>query len=725
MRKTVFTLFTALLLCVSAVYAQNINNCATGEYTKALSEVNPQMFEAARQAFESNWQAYEKANAGKNSFGKKGDKIIIPVVVHVFHDYGPENLSDAQVNKIISDLNKYYNADPTLVAGVRPVFQPFIANCNFEFRLARKDPNGNCTNGIVRVQTPLTYKANNAIKALSTWDTKRYLNIWTAREVYSNGRAVGGFAQLAYSGLPSTDGLLVVATQALNGNTVSHEIGHSMGLLHPFEGSESDSCSNGDGVDDTPRTYFLYAAGSVNSGRPDSCAHPNFNTCGNETPDYPDQQENIMDYFGGSCAGVMFTLGQEARMRYCIENYRAKLVSQENLVSTGVLDPIASCAPIAAFGLRAGSLNTFGRSVCKGTGINFVDQSYNGTPTSWEWNFGDGATPATSTAQNPANVVYSTTGSKTVTLKVTNAQGENTQTYTNVITVVEPSVLNYHAYIPDYPITTEGWEFWGDNAGINWKITDRGVFSGERSIMLQGNNSPVFTMFGKQYSVVSPYFDLSSGASPYISFKYAFARNFYPGSTTSATNDELSIQGSTDCGLSWKNVRATLDASALSTIASTALAYSVNFIPVNASVGTGGQWKQVSVNLASEFRKPNVRFRIMFESGGGNNLYLDEIRIGQNTGLNELTAQDIALNIYPNPFSTTAVVAYSLPRTDNVSVEVFDLVGKKITTLFEGKQAEGAQQVSFDRTQYGLSTGMYFVKINIGNSGITQKVLVN
>lgn len=722
MRKTIFTLFTAFLLYGGTVGAQNISNCATEEYTEMLKEANPQAFEADRQEFEQGWRNYAATQPTKQQLGKKAEKIIIPVVFHIFHDYGSENLTDAQVAKILSDLNKYYNADASLVSGVRAVFQGDIANCNFEFRLARKDPNGNCTNGIVRVQTNLTYKANNAIKELSTWDTKRYLNIWTAKEVFSNGRAVGGYAQLAYSGMSSTDGLLVVATQALNGNTVAHEIGHSMGLLHPFEGSESDSCSNGDGVDDTPRTYFRYAVGGVNSGRGNFCGDSTYNSCGNEDPDKPDMQENIMDYFDGPCSGVMFTLGQEARMRFCIETYRSKLVSQENLVSTGVLDPVSACAPIAAFGLRSGSVNTLGRNICTGVAVNFVDQSYNGTPTSWEWNFGDGATPGTSTSQNPTGVSYSTPGLKTVTLKVTNAQGTDTKTFTSAVNVITPVQLTYHAYGPDYPTTTEGWELTGDDKGVNWRVSDVGVFSGERSLMLPANNA-LATMFGKQYIITSPFYDISNASNPYFSFKYAFARNYYPGSSSSATLDNMKVQISSNCGLTWDDIRS-INENSIGTITSP-LNYTVNFVPVNQTTGTGGQWKLVNVNVTSTFKKANVRFRILFESGGGNNLYIDEIQMGQNTGLKELSAEEIGLSIFPNPFSASATINYTLPKSDNVNIEVFDLVGKKITTLFNGKQAEGAQNVTFDRTQFGLSTGMYFVKINVGNSFITQKVMVN
>lgn len=69
-------------------------------------------------------------------------------------------------------------------------------------------------------------------------------------------------------------------------------------------------------------------------------------------------------------------------------------------------------------------------SVCAGATVTFTDQSAN-NPTSWAWNFGDGAT---STDQNPTHA-YATAGTYTVTLVATNDFGEDTETKTNYITV--------------------------------------------------------------------------------------------------------------------------------------------------------------------------------------------------------------------------------------------------------------------------------------------------
>lgn len=69
-----------------------------------------------------------------------------------------------------------------------------------------------------------------------------------------------------------------------------------------------------------------------------------------------------------------------------------------------------------------------------GQPVSFTDNSSN-SPSSWSWNFGAGASPGTSTAQNPANISYTTTGLKTVSLKASNIWGSNTKTKTDYINV--------------------------------------------------------------------------------------------------------------------------------------------------------------------------------------------------------------------------------------------------------------------------------------------------
>jgi PKD repeat protein len=102
-----------------------------------------------------------------------------------------------------------------------------------------------------------------------------------------------------------------------------------------------------------------------------------------------------------------------------------------------------SCGPTHVVALTSGTcllgtasipdFTVSSTSVCKNKTLSFTDLSTN-SPTSWSWTF-DGATPSTSTAQNPTGIKYTSVGSHEVTLTATNSSGSDTETKSGYITV--------------------------------------------------------------------------------------------------------------------------------------------------------------------------------------------------------------------------------------------------------------------------------------------------
>ncbi|MFN3562215.1 MAG: S8 family peptidase [Chloroherpetonaceae bacterium] len=89
-----------------------------------------------------------------------------------------------------------------------------------------------------------------------------------------------------------------------------------------------------------------------------------------------------------------------------------------------------------------------------------------------------------------------------------------------------------------------------------------------------------------------------------------------------------------------------------------------------------------------------------------------------------LVPKDFALHQnYPNPFNPTTVISYNLPRDHVVKLEVFDVMGKKIATLFEAQQPAGVHQFVFDAQRFGLSSGMYFYRLQAGAFVQTRKMI--
>ena len=94
--------------------------------------------------------------------------------------------------------------------------------------------------------------------------------------------------------------------------------------------------------------------------------------------------------------------------------------------------------------------------------IRFTDTSTGG-PTGWEWNFGDGANPATANTQGPHDVSYSTPGFKTISLTATNGNGDDLETKNNYIQVFVRTP--YYSTNSGDPTDRNNWNSQPDGSG--------------------------------------------------------------------------------------------------------------------------------------------------------------------------------------------------------------------------------------------------------------------
>lgn len=77
---------------------------------------------------------------------------------------------------------------------------------------------------------------------------------------------------------------------------------------------------------------------------------------------------------------------------------------------------------------------------------------------------------------------------------------------------------------------------------------------------------------------------------------------------------------------------------------------------------------------------------------------------------------------YPNPFNPMTVIGYDLPVDGQVSLKVYDILGREALTLFEGFGKAGYHEVTLDASD--LASGLYFYRLTAGSFTDVKKLVV-
>jgi len=635
---------------------------------------------------------------------------IIPVVFHILYETSADDISDAQVIDAINILNRDWrrrNADTTEVI---PEFKKLIADSKIEFRLATKDPNGNCTTGIEHIYSYTTNSGGENCK-FDQWPRDKYLNIWVVKNIGSGLYSAAGYANLpsAVAGVYSVwDGVVmdnsyvgsIGTSSVFTSRGLNLEIAHYLGLHHPWGTSTIGTVCGDDGIADTPVTkgWLKCPSSPQNAKVCDTSVVENY--------------QNFMEY---SFCNLMFTPGQVAYMYQTLNSPvsgRNNLSTPANLAATGIdsasLAAPPLCPPVADF-------TAYKNFVCKGGTTTFFDHSWRSMPTSWLWTF-ENAAPATSTSANPT-VTFNKVGPQKVTLVVSNAAGSDTLTENNFI-VVYPDSANYSGVFSedfennDFNVDTLWTVEHTRNPGPVWTLTDSASFSGTHSIMLDMSEAPDL---GYPATFVTPTFNLSKcvQGTAQLSFKYSCATS---APDTSSIDEVLNIYSSFGCGL-WV-LRKTIKGLALANTG-----YSLDpYVPSSSS-----SWTSFSYNLPAPALGGAQRFKFEYISGTySNNIYIDDINISAAIlGVNEIQNYFFDLNVFPNPANGNpdVTINYTLSSSEKVRLSLVDMVGREIVVSDE-QQSAGKKSFVLDRNAFNLKPGIYLVKVSNGSSYSTQKLLL-
>jgi len=703
-------LFTSLciLFVVPNLVAQEHLNCGTQEMINKQWTQNPHL--------EKEW---------KNTFGGSTEKeddttiFIIPVVFHILHEYGTENISDAQVQSAMDILNRDYRLLNSDTSDVIQDFKHLYADAKIEFRLARLDPNGNCTNGIDRIYTHLTNNADDNSK-INQWNRANYLNIWVVNTIGQAG--VSGYTyypNITNGTMSSIDGVLMkhqyvgsIGTGSINlSRILGHEIAHYLNLPHPNATIIDSSTGCGDdGIADTPITAGTYYNCDM-VGPWDFCT--------------PGVNENFQNYMVHSYCTRMFTIGQVAHMRAALQSthgQRNELTTPQAHAATGIDFTSPACIPIADF-------NAFNKTPCVGTSVSFRDASYNAPVTSYEWIFQDG-NPATSSIQHPL-VTFTTPGYKTITLVVANATGSDTLIREQYIRVNDtwgdftgPKMLDLN----DANSHPEWFHI--ENPGDNWAKFHYNTTNGKggggcfklnnyKNITGLPTTHPdanYYNQLGEAKDrLITPSYDLRFTTGATLSFDYSYATS---AQSIGEITELLNIAYSNNCGSTWTQIGGF--GMTGTELVTSGLAFNGEFVPTSEN-----QWATKILNIPSNALAAKTMFRLTFNaSDKSNNLYIDNINI-QGTGFagfNDFAATN-ALLISPNPVvsGNNLKIEYTA-LNEPVTFTLRNLQGAEVLNMVRN---ETNQFVSFD-LEIGnqLPASYYFLEVKSTRAITVQKIVV-
>ena len=695
-KKIILVVSLTFLFTLFSKAQEGLVKCHTYEMQDAYFNAHPERVQQAK------WLKQQMLIKAKQleavGLPKDGDPYIIPVVFHVVHVNGPENITVNQIEDAIKVMNLDFSASSVGIESVNDEFEDIIGDVGIEFRLAKLDPDGNCTNGIVRTVSDVTnYGGENLKEASPIWDRSKYMNIWVCKSIASGAAGYTYYPSTLAGDFGETNDGIVVRYDYVGSigesnfgrsQTLSHEVGHWIDLPHLWgstnEPGLESNCESDDDIADTPNTIGWTTCNT--SGQ----------TCGSL-----DNVQNFMEY---SFCGRMFTEGQKVRMISALTSAvaeRNNLWTEENLSETGVLLEDQLCA--VDFAANA-------NTICSGNTIEFLDYSHSGIAER-SWIF-EGGSPATSSEYNPT-ITYNEPGTYSVSLLVSDSSGsqltEVKESYIHVLDTGTISLpfsesfvqMNEFSEFPENDLFVEN--VFGEDY---WEISDQTGSSDDYSAVFRGDDTQSETVL--KSAIVSKTFQLSNvGDNPVFTFKRAAARS------SQSSSGELWVFISKDCGDLW-SLRKAFDEGDM---------YTTSNISPGEYLPADEDWVEEEIgNIISVFHNETFRIRFEYRGTNGGTVYIDDINVYDPQVLNIAyrSAPELDFSIYPNPSSGRISLELSEELLPIESISVRDLSGRVVFR----ESPTYKSKTSFDLNLGSLSKGIYLVEIKNPIGVSAKKVMI-
>ncbi len=702
-----FSIIIFLFAFTTAPTSLAQERCATVEQTNRLFQriQQKQQTDAFEQRVKENTLNKAEAYATQRT---QAEPYRIPIVVHVIHNDEPvgigTNISDEQILSQIKVLNNDFrrmNSD----ANLTPLsFAGVAGQLDIEFVMARQDPTGQSTSGIIRKKgnkSGYILSDEVSLKAESYWPAKDYLNIWVC-----NQTDFLGYAQFPVSTLPglepyqntiaATDGVVItynafgsiddgnfnLLTRFNKGRTLTHEVGHFLGLRHIW-GDNSNCNTTTDYVDDTPRQN------DDTNGCP---SHP-ATSCSNTK-----MFQNYLDYTNDACMNL-FTAGQVSRMEIILNDLR---IPRRNslLTSLGLQSPpggaqnvalreVISPWPVscAANNMLKVKFQNLGRDPLTYVRLTYqlnneaivsLPQILSPIPL-----FGYGEISVPITLSNGDHTLA-------VLLDLPNGAddgnpNDNELSKNFIINAPQASMPTRERF---ENVLNNPWTTINPNSDNSWETTSTFY---NQSIVFQSTDP---TQLNTAW-LVSPILDFSILNEANIRFDWAY-RNSNSNRTT------LSLLYTTDCGLNY----APLTEAVLS---ETTTAFSAN---------EERDWESQVIDLSALSGQPSLRIAFVAAAYLGNPLYLDNFELYAGKASPKLPLDEL-LAIYPTERGGLNLT-FNVEEKQNVVFSIVDMMGRSIAKEMKANTLN--QTYTYEL--HGISTGVYIIQIKADNEYYSRKVFI-
>lgn len=666
--------------------------CGHKEYLDRQIQQDPSLLKRI-QEFDQFAKDYA-ANYQVNKTQGTNPVVTIPVVFHVVYKNVSENLPIGCFTEQIQQLNRDFRYLNTDKSNIPSVFAAVATDCEIEFCLAQRDPQGQATTGVTYTSTAdPSFTADDQVKYAAQgghdiWDPNQYLNVWVC-DISGNVLGYGLFP----GANPARDGVVVdytaVGTSCSSfpydmGRTLVHEVGHWLGLRHIW----GDANCGDDFITDTPTQQ------TQNAGNP---TFPHV-TCGNSPNG--DMFMNYMDY-SDHASLLMFTVEQKKRMHAALAGPR------KAIMNSNACAPPTSNKPVANF-------STATPKVLLGSSVSFFDQSLNG-PTSWSWTF-TGAATTSSTSQNPSGVIYNTLGCFPVTLVATNANGSDTKTKICYVNVVKACDTLSNIYQGD-SVVYYGSDNWGYMTGHNGygvtAIADKFTNPSGGSYKMEG------VYIGVAYSKYS-------NSAKTVNVKVYDANGLDYNNATGAPGTQL---GTTTATYSELGYGRFFGEQVYVRFASPVTVTNPFYVSVEFTYAAGDtlallgtkfrsnqpataweKWADGKWHPFSQTDWWNSKFSMVY----------NPVLCDQLTSIENQVPFSHLISVYPNPGSGLFTVGFGFESAKNVTLNVYNLIGENVYNEQLYAMPGSSRQVNLNE----LPDGVYLMEVRTENNSTTQKIIL-